>query len=506
MAWVSTNAGPPAALPPRADARSPGPRSLSLDPDRGGAASRAGIVLALAISAVVSGVAVAIGDVSAAVLCIAALATVFVLMDYRFGVFLLILFMPVAPSTIFPHAMFGVTGFNPLNLLMVATVGSLLVHHAGRRYATRFLPRPLLWLYIAPFVAAGIMGSRHVDDIPEFLVVAGQVSFTDAAGYIRDIVVKPLFLVLFALLVGRAVADSEKPERFLTPLLISVWIMGGLAVFFFVASDASFSALASRTMARQVLGVMGLHANDLGRLYAIAYGLMLFIWANTNDHRLKFVLVVSMGMVVLALTLTFSRGAFFSFVVVNILFLFTRRNPTAYIFALLLLAVIIPLLPGAIVYRMSEGLSGGHAASANDVTTGRIDTIWLPLLPEVLYNPLFGNGLSYTMWSDAMRTQRMIQVNHPHNAYLGVLLDMGIVGLITVIAFFVHTWKGFRKLARDASLSPEMRGLFEGAAAGLVAFMTAGFAGSGLTPVPEQAYLWLAIGMMYGLLARKARA
>jgi O-antigen ligase len=500
----SMNAGPPAALTIPADARAAGPRSLSLDPDRGSGASKASIVLALAVAAVVSGAAVAVGDVTAVVLCVAALATVFVFMDYRIGVFLLILFMPVAPSTLFPHAMLGVTGFNPLNLLMGATVCSLIVRHAGRRIAAPFVPRPLLWLYVVPFLVAGYMGSRHVGDIPEFLVPMNQITFTDATGYIRDVVVKPLFLVLFALLVARAVADSEKPERFLTPMLISVWLMGLLALVSFLASDVSFMSLAHRGTAREVLGISGLHANDLGRLYAIAYALMLFPWAATSDHRLKFVLFISMGMVALALTATFSRGAFFSFVVVNILFLFSRRNPTAFIFAVLLVALIIPLMPGGLVYRLSEGLSGG--GGMNDITTGRVDTIWLPLLPELAKSPLVGNGLSYTLWSDAMREHRMIVVAHPHNAYLGVLLDMGIVGLISVCAYFVTAWRGFRKLQRDASLSPEMRALFQGAAAGLVAFVTAGFAGSALTPVPEQAYLWLAIGMMYGLLARMAKA
>jgi O-antigen ligase len=503
MSSVSTNAGPPAALPVPADARAAGRPFLSLDPDRGGRASTASIVLALAVAGVVSGAAVAVGDVTAAVLCVAALAAVFVLMDYRVGVFLLILFMPVAPSTIFPHEMFGVTGFNPLNLLIGATVCWLAVHHAGRRMTTPFIPRPLLWLYIVPFVVAGLMGSQHVGDIPAFLFPLSQFAFNDSAGYVRDLVVKPLFLVLFALLVGRAVADSEKPERFITAMLISVWIMGLLALGFFVTSDASWSSLASRTTERQVLGVMGMHANDLGRLYALAYALMLFAWANTSDHRMKFVLAISMGMVVLALTLTFSRGAFFCFFVVNIVFLFSRRSPLAYIFAVLLVALIIPLLPGALIYRLSEGLSGGNV---NDVTTGRTDQIWLPLLPELWKSPLVGNGLSYILWSDAMRAQRILIVAHPHNAFLGVLLDMGIVGLITIGAYFLHVWKGFRKLYRDATLTPEMRGLFQGAAAALVAFVTAGFAGSSFTPVAEQAYLWLAIGLMYGVLARKAKA
>jgi O-antigen ligase len=424
-------------------------------------------------------------------------------MDYRVGVFLLIVLMPVEPSSLFPHEMYGVTGFNPINMLIVMTVGSLAIRHGGRRMATPFVPRPLLWLYIVPFVIAGWMGSGHVGDIPEYLIPLHQFSFTDTEGYVRDVVVKPLFLVLFALLVARAVADSEKPERFITPMVISAWIMGLLALGSFLLSDVSFLSLASRVTARQVLGITGMHANDLGRLYAVAYSLLVFPWAMTSDHRTKFILSVTMGVVVLALTSTFSRGAFFSFFVVNIVFLFSRRSALAFIFAVLLLAVAIPLAPGGLVGRLSEGMSSG---GANDITTGRIDEIWLPLLPEVWKSPLIGNGLSYTLWSDAMREMRMLIVAHPHNAFLGVLLDMGIVGLITVCTYFVLVWRAFRKLYHDTTLTPEMRGVFQGAAAGLFAFVTAGFAGSALTPVPEQAYLWLAIGLMYGMVARKAKA
>jgi len=500
----SANAGPPALSVP-AEARAAGPRLLSLDPDRGNAASTSAIVAALALAGVASGVAMAVGDVTATVLCTAVLAVAFVLMDYRVGVVLLILLMPIEPSILFPHSMFGVTGVNPLNVLMLSTVCSLGIRHGGRKQTTPFVPRPLLWLYIVPFVAAGIMGSRHVGDIPEYLIPLHQFSFTDQPTYLRDVVVKPLFLVVFALLVGRAVEDSEKPERFITPMLVSVWIMGLLALGSFLASDVSFMSLASRTVAREVLGVSGLHANDLGRLYAIAYALMLWPWAMTSDHRLKFLLAVTMGVVVLALLSTFSRGAFFSFFVVNIIFLFSRRSALAFIFAILLVALAIPLAPGGLVYRMSEGLTGGHAG-LNDFTSGRTETIWLPLLPEIWKSPIIGSGLSSTLWSDAMREMKMIVVAHPHNAFLGLLLDMGIVGLVTVCAYFVLVWRGFRALYRDTSLSTETRALFRGAAAGLLAFATAGFAGSSLTPVPEQSYLWLAIGLMYGVLARKAKA
>src|SRR5262245_10511483 len=105
----SAHAAPPALAAP-ADAPASGFGFLSHDPDRGSRASTASIVVALVVAAVASGAAIAVGDVTAAVLCVATLAGVFVLMDYRVGVFMLIVLMPLEPSILFPHSMFGMTG------------------------------------------------------------------------------------------------------------------------------------------------------------------------------------------------------------------------------------------------------------------------------------------------------------------------------------------------------------------------------------------------------------
>jgi hypothetical protein len=48
-----------------------------------------------------------------------------------------------------------------------------------------------------------------------------------------------------------------------------------------------------------------------------------------------------------------------------------------------------------------------------------------------------------------------------------------------------------------------MRGFYQGAVAGLLCFIVTGFAGSSLRPTPEFAFLWIAIGMMYGQLGRR---
>ena len=97
-------------------------------------------------------------------------------------------------------------------------------------------------------------------------------------------------------------------------------------------------------------------------------------------------------------------------------------------------------------------------------------------------------------------------VGHPHNAYLQAVLDMGLIGLVLLVAFYWHVWNGFRALGSNAYLTPVMRGFFQGACAALLAFVLAGMTGGSLRPQPENALLWIAIGMMYGLLARKPKS
>ena len=459
--------------------------------------SSIGVSLGLALLGVLAGSVVAVAGLNALYLCVALIGCAFILRDFRVGVVLLILLLPVSRSAMFPHAMLGITGLNPFNLLLAGTLGSCLLHALFDGSLRRFLPRPLLWLYIVPILVAGALGSRHIGDIAPGYYMYDMLEFDSAAGYLRDRVAKPLFMVIFALLVGAAVAKSEKPEKFLIPTLLSVWVMGSMVVVFVLLSGVGLSRLAD-SEARGTLSALGLHANDLGRLYAVSYALLLFTWAEARGSGFRLALLASMGLVVAALLLTFSRGAFFGFIVVNALFLLWRHNARTLTVAGLLAAVALLLLPDVVYDRIATGFGSG----LNAITAGRLEGLWLPLVPEILRSPVYGNGIGSILWSDVMRLQGgagiVIGATHPHNAYLETLLDMGLAGLILLGAYFAHVWKGFRALSVDPDLSPSLRGFYLGAAAGLASFLVSGVTDSSLTPRPEQAFLWLAIGMMYG--------
>jgi O-antigen ligase len=454
-------------------------------------------VVALGVAAVagLAGLAIAVAGVPALILCVGVVACLFVLLDFRAGVVMLIVLMPIASSQFFPRAMLGVTGLNPFNLLLAATLVSFVVRELARGGMRGFVPRPLLWLYLVPLVIAGFLGSRHVDEIAGGLRELGAVSFDSAGSYLRDMLMRPFFMVLFALLLGAAVARSQKPEKLLVPALLSVWIMCALVIFFVAKEGVSLGELSSDRF-RQFFLPLGMHANDLGRLYMVAYALLLFTWGATEHKAWKFILLASMLVTTLALVLTMSRGAFLGFALVNVMFLFTRRTAGAFLFALVVVTGLLFVMPDSVWDRLGTAFSGDF----NTSSAGRTDEIWTPLLPEVWRSPIWGNGLGSIMWSDAMRGGQILLVTHPHNAYLQAALDVGLLGMAILLAYFVHVWRSLTRLVRDEAVSPTMHGFFNGARAGLAGFFLAGVAGSSLAPVPEQAFLWLAIGMMYGYL------
>ena len=457
-------------------------------------ARQAAVAVALIAFGVLWGAAVAFSAVGATLLCISFIACLLCLRDFRVGVMLLVVIMPISSSTLFPHAMFGITGLNPLNLLIVMTLGVFLMRAIGNEALEGFVPRPLLWLYIAPIVIAAIIGMDHVREIPRIFKATESLYFDTPVGYLRDMLFKPLGLVVYAVLVGAAVAWSQRPERFVIPMLISVFVMAAIAVTFVLGSGVSLSQLAG-TYSRHFLSTLGLHANDLGRLYATAFALLLFVWDRTERWGLKALLVIAMVTVTIALLLTFSRGAFFGFAIVCVLYFALRRSAKTLALAVVLIPPALMFAPGALWSRLQMGVGEGM----NEITAGRLDEIWIPILPEVLSSPPWGHGLGSILWSRAMRFDEMFMVSHPHNAYLQLYLDLGIIGTVLVIAFWLHALASFWRLTSDGRLRPEMQGFFEGAAVGLVSFMVTGIAGSSLLPTPEQSYLWLALGVMYGI-------
>jgi len=448
----------------------------------------------LAAFGILSGVALAVGEMAAFYVTLSIIVGIAVLFDFRVGAVLLIVALPFGNTTYFPHNLFGVSGLNPLNLLFAATLASYVARHK----TSGLLPRPLLWLFIVPILIAGVMGMSHVDDIPLAFEAVLASPITSALDYYRDFVIRPLLLALMAVLLGAAVARSQKPERFIAPIVLSLWLLALLEIGFIAASGVSLGQLASPNQ-RSFFSEIGLHANDFGRFFAGGSALLLFVWWEAKNPVLRTVLFATLCVSGIALLLTFSRSAYLAFLIVGGLFILWKFNARSVSLALFGGALVALIAPGYVWRRMTFGFD----ADANTVSADRLDGIWKPLWPELWNSPLWGNGIDALMWSAPMRSGEIPLVTHPHNAYLQTMLDMGLIGLALLLAFYWHVWKGFRALGSNAYLSPELRGFFQGAAAVLICLLVTGFSGGSLRPEVNYACLWIAIGMMYGVLARR---
>jgi O-antigen ligase len=464
---------------------------------------RALAVAGLAILGAVCGAGIGFAGIAALILFLVAIACAFCLRDYRYGVVLLVVIMPISQSYVFPHEMFGITGLNPLNVVMAMTLLALFMTNAGKGELKHFMPRSVTWLYVAPFLMGALLGMTHAGQIPSFFRDTEMIYYSDAPGYLRDMFAKPLLFVVYALIVAMAVKQSREPTRFIVPTVVSIVVMAAVALIYFAISGVTLSDLAG-VYARMFLSPLGMHANDLGRLYACAYAILLFVWDRTHNMTLKSTIMISMVLVVAALLVTFSRGAFFGFILVNVVYLFSRRRVKTLVMASLLIPVGLAFTPGAVWDRVTMGFGG--AGNINAISAGRVGEIWLPLLPTLGDSPIWGKGLGSIMWSKPMIEGRLLQVAHPHNGFLQALTDTGAIGLVLFTAFWIVVWRRMRRLRRDERLTPELQGFFEGASAGLLAFLVAAFAGSSLMPVPAQAFLWLAVGMMLGIERRLAAA
>jgi O-antigen ligase len=455
--------------------------------------------LALVGLAALCGTMLAVGEVQAMFVTLAIVGAVLVLYDFRIGALLLLVLLPFSNSAVFPRELMGMQGLNPMNLVALATMASFVVH-GGLARIGRLLPLPLVLIYLPPIVLAAFIGSQRIDDIATVMYEEMLVDYHNPMAYIAGVLVKPMQLVVVAMLIAAAVAYVERPERFLRPLVVSVGAFSLVVIGYVILSGVGLAEL-SRSDSRGFYNQpIGMHANELGRLFLMGYALLLFTWWEAKSPGFKTLLAVTTVLTVIAMLLTFSRAAVLGFLVVNGMFLLWKFNARSLSMLLVAAVLAIAFVPDALYQRITLGLDSGDI---EEVSAGRVRGLWLPLLPDLWQTPPWGSGLDSMLWSSATHTGAVPPTGHPHNAYLRAALDMGFIGLALMLAYFAFVWRGFRSLGANPHLSPELRGFFQGAAAGLVAYLVTNWAGSSLLPAVEWTLLWIAIGMMYGMLARR---
>ncbi len=398
-----------------------------------------------------------------------------------------------------PFMFFEVLQFSYVVYASVAlTIGAYLLRLAspGRRHLP-LTGNGWLWLLVGTVIAGGVHGASNVGSIPPWLLSGPDADLGVPWIYYRTVVLPGVLLPLIAILVGASICDKEKPTAMLTPVWTLVCATAALIVGEIILSGEALSVIA--TQRSEHLTVLGFHSNEFGTFLAIAYGLSLGVWNSAESGRDKKrlgAIVVATG---IALLLTFSRGAYLAFAVTNVV-VFMGSSPkkrAAFLLVTLLLAL---AAPAPLVDRAGYGLT---TRDANEISAGRVDNLWVPLLPNIADHLWVGQGLQSIMWTEAQLFQQIYPVNHAHNAFIDLLLDLGVLGAIPVLVWYAYVWREFVRRAKSDP-DPEFRTIFIGGHLALLSFFLCALTNNRLTPTAPTCLLWVVMGVLLGRVRQKA--
>jgi hypothetical protein len=458
------------------------------------ASSSNGILHITILAGILGAVALLLSRRPEAFVLVAAPAVALMLLNYRAATVITTAVLLVWLSRVlvvfydfvfFSYAVYACTG-----LTLAAYV---LRFAAPGRFRLRLVTNPWMWLFIGALLIAGIRGAAHVDGIPPWLLTGDNVDYSTPWVYFRSVAMPAMFLPIAAIFIAAAVQDGQKLTPFVVSMCTYAWTIGFLIVTDVALSGQSLLTMAQADERYEHLTTLGFHSNEFGTMLAIAYAVLLGTRDGVQSRRGRAAISLTLAMTATALILTFSRGAYVAFAVTNVLF-FMRASAGRKAALVTLVLLMWVVAPAAIVDRTKYALD---SQDPNTISAGRLDNIWLPILPDIKDHLFFGQGLQSIMWTDAQRFQLIYPVNMAHSAYLDLLLDFGLIGSLPILAWYAYVWRGF---IRQAQFDEDegFRRFFYGGHLALVSLSLCALTNDRLSPSATTAFVWIAAGVLIG--------
>lgn len=387
-------------------------------------------------------------------------------------------------------------GMNSVKLLLLLFVTLFLLFILYKKpYKVSWVINSSLIILIAMYIIAWIRSTSYA--LSTFTV--GYVGKLSIFRYLADYVSWSLLVFIPLVFIVYFYREDKEIEKIIKTVAVSAVLLAGFMfwVFLFKAGNkGDFEAI------RNDLGKFtGLHGNDIANYFMLSFPIIL-AWAFYKKSRFSF---FSLFIIIAGTVLSFSRTAYFVIALGFLLFLFlTGKFKWIPIVALAAVLAVNFLLPDIVVERATTGMVSGDY---DELSAGRIDYIWEPLLNELKTDPqtlLIGSGRFGIMNTDAWKQARITLVSHAHNMYLDSVLDVGIIGLAVYLALFTALIFYFHKRSKQYRKDfPYQSALLTGCNVSLICYLISGLTGRTFFPDLLNAYLWIVIGLGITLCARR---
>jgi len=415
----------------------------------------------------------------------------------------LVLLMVVVEHPDMPKNIMGIQGLNPWNILLANVMFAWLIH---RRQTGRVweMPRHLNFMLLGYLgvvlvgIARMVVDPRHLDD-PRMQTL------------LSEYLVNTIKWVVPGLMLFDG-CRSRWHLRMATCCILGIYVLLALQVARWMPAASVFGGEGEdiTNSRRRIVTEVGYHAVNMSMILAGGSWAILSMLP-VLKRRWKQVLVVAAALAAMyGQALTGGRMGYLTWGAVGLVLCTLRWRKY------LLLAPLVPfllalVLPGA-AERMIHGMgqasiTGETVTDEYKVTSGRT-LIWPYAIDKIMESPVIGHGrqaMNRTGLRNTLRKQLHEDFGHPHNAYLEILLDNGVLGFLVIIPFYLVIVAGSIRLFMDRG-DPWCVAIGGMTLSLVLALLVASLGSQTFYPREGAVGMWAAIGLMVRMSLEQKRA
>lgn len=436
-----------------------------------------------------------INPIAGMIMVIGCVILLVIIKEPVYGVIVLILMIPFVGLPSLNIQLGGIPGFKPQNIISILVL--ILFITSRKPEPIGNLEKSFCIIVFAILVLSNLRTLAFLDNFNAFAIES-----LDTVRYLLSYLLKPaLFFLMFVIIIFYIRSEKNILTVFYG-IFASVTALSIFIIFnyvFFVQNKTDFEMVRN-----QIGNSLNMHGNDIADFYIITIPVTIAFLLNKKSLLIKCSLVLSLATV----AILYSRTAYLVIALCTIIFFIIsgRKNrlPPLLFFGT---CAGVFLIPRSMINRIMMGLSGGMS-NMNDITAGRTKDIWQPLIDEYISKPLvmlFGSGRYSIVQTEAFISGKILKVGHPHNMYIEMVLDAGLIGLVIYIVFYTKLLKKLAGVANELYENRLHKDIIYAIIVASIGYFISGLSGRSLFPAATNAYVQvlLALGFTISYLHPK---
>jgi O-antigen ligase len=391
-----------------------------------------------------------------------------------------------------PRHIFGIVGLNLWNILLInVLIGwAQQRHYEGLQWDTPGKIKIAFILYC--FVIAWAFSRAFLD--PTRFYEFNRTTL------LINYFVNPLRFLIPGLLLYHGCRTRERVVWALSAIILLYFLLSVQVIRYMgIHVNMSGTDLAARA-AKIIHHSVGYDRVDMSMMLSGASWAMVAFSLLFQNKRLKWSCWGVAGLTLLAQAMTGGRAGYVTWGVTGLVLGVVRWRkllPIVPVAAAIVL-ICLPSVRERMLYGFGVTQSGPYVeeTDTSEITSGRIE-VWPYVIEKIKESPLIGYGriaMIRTGLAQRMLDELREEFGHPHNAYLEMLLDNGIVGFVCVIPIYLML------LTRCVSLFRDRHDVLFAAAGGIglslvLALLVAGMGAQTLYPREGVLGMWAALGV-----------